>query len=232
VAEKLVNEHSDLAEIDLYFQAFDIPTPHGYEKFGESWIAYTIGTISEGSDDSILEMAEDLGISPSGIASSLGAPPKIWPTKNIFRLFISHISQHREKATRLRDCLVPFHISSFVAHEDIKPTELWEKEIERALQVMDGFLAIHTEGFSKSVWTQQEIGFAVARGVKIISFEMGEDPTGFLSKHQALARMNRTAEAIALEVSNILETDDLTRNRMAQVQRANRPSPAPNDFPF
>jgi hypothetical protein len=57
---------------------------------------------------------------------------------------------------------------------------------------MDAFLAIHTEGFSKSVWTQQEIGFAGARGVKIISFKMGEDPTGFISKHQALPRLNRT----------------------------------------
>jgi hypothetical protein len=48
---------------------------------------------------------------------------------------------------------------------------------------MDAFLAIHTPGFKDSFWTQQEIGFAVGRGVKIISFKMGEDPTGFISKH-------------------------------------------------
>jgi len=64
---------------------------------------------------------------------------------------------------------------------------------------MDAFLAIHTLGFKDSFWTQQEIGFAVGRSMKIISFKMGEDPTGFISKHQALPRRGRTAEEIARE---------------------------------
>jgi hypothetical protein len=54
-----------------------------------------------------------------------------------------------------------------VAHEDIHPTLEWQVEIERALYNMDAFLAIHTPGFKDSFWTQQEIGFAVGRGMKI-----------------------------------------------------------------
>jgi hypothetical protein len=107
-----------------------------------------------------------------------------------------------------------YAISGFVAHEDIHPTLEWQKEIERALFTMDAFLAIHTPGFKDSFWTQQEIGFAVGRGVKIISFKMGEDPTGFISKQQALARQRRTAEEIAKEVDALLALDELTADKL------------------
>jgi hypothetical protein len=72
----------------------------------------------------------------------------------------------------------------------------------------------------KSFWTQQEIGFAVARGVKIISFKMGEDPTGFISKHQALPRLKRSAEDIAKEVGLLLH-DERTATRLKDVIDAN-----------
>jgi hypothetical protein len=138
-----------------------------------------------------------------------------------FRLFISHIAKDKEKATRLKDCLASYAISGFVAHEDIHPTLEWQWEIERALYTMDAFLAFHTPGFKDSVWTQQEIGFAVGRGVKIISFTMGEDPTGFISKQQALARRSRPAEEIALEVDAILAAASLTAGKLDAAKRSN-----------
>jgi hypothetical protein len=137
------------------------------------------------------------------------------------------------KATRLRECLKPYHISGFVAHQDIAPTDLWQTEIERALYSMDAFFAFLTPGFSKSFWTQQEIGFAVARGVRIISFKMGEDPTGFISKHQALPRLQRTAEQIAEEVNALLLEDQLTAARLRQAVEAHKPRvPIDDDIPF
>jgi hypothetical protein len=69
-------------------------------------------------------------------------------------------------------------------------------------------------GFSNSYWTQQETGFAVGRGVKIILFKMGEDPTGFISK-QALARRQHKAEEIAAEVDMYV-----TRRRRAHCREA------------
>jgi TIR domain len=227
IAEKLAKDYFEISDIDLYFQAFGVQTSHDYNRFGDAWSAYAIGTMADTSDDNLLEMAEDLGIPTLGISGSTSSSPKFWPDKKDFRLFISHISLHKDKATRLRSCLAAHHIKGFVAHEDIKPTSLWQIEIERALHTMDAFLAIHTEGFSKSVWTQQEIGFAVARGVKIISFKMGEDPTGFIGKSQALPRLNRTAELIAEEVRDILSTDELTQQRMAEVVAAYKVSEVP-----
>ena len=172
--------------------------------------------------DTIIKIAEDLGLEQE-IRAAHGAstPPRNWDGTNKFRLFISHIAKHKDRATRLKDCLVLYAISGFVAHEDIHPTFEWQREIERALYNMDAFLAIHTPGFKDSFWTQQEIGFAVGRGVKIISFKMGEDPTGFISKHQALARRNRTAEQIAQEVDAILASDQLTSAKLHLAKKNN-----------
>lgn len=85
---------------------------------------------------------------------------------------------------------------------------------------MDAFLSMHTLGFSQSIWTQQEIGYAVGRGIKIIPFKMGEDPTGFISKWQALPRRDRTAEKIANEVDTILSEDPRTAPKLKAAQDA------------
>ena len=163
----------------------------------------------------VLKIAEELDFDrPAGSTAAAGAP-RNWRDTKSFRLFISHIAKHKDKATRLKDCLAPYCISGFVAHEDILPTLEWQSEIEKALYTMDAFVAIHTPGFSQSLWTQQEIGFAVGRGVKIISLRMGEDPTGFIAKRQALPRRDRTAEQIALEIDALLRADSQTANQLA-----------------
>ncbi len=79
-------------------------------------------------------------------------------------------------------------------------------------------VAILTVGFSKSAWTQQEVGFALGRGTKIISLKMEEDPTGFLAKQQALLRGNRTADEIAPDIVKLLSKDLRTKGRLEEAQ--------------
>jgi hypothetical protein len=120
-----------------------------------------------------LKIADNLDLNTATARAATRRPPRYWPDDSKFRLFISHISADRTKATRLRECLRPYHISGFVAHQDIEPTDLWQVEIERALHSMDAFLVFLTPGFSKSFWAHQEIGFAVARGVHINFIQNG-----------------------------------------------------------
>jgi TIR domain len=216
IARDLARRYS-YKDIDTYLWEFSIPTPDSHRDANYK-VTYTKDAL-RGVDAAILiKIAEDLEVSIPGTRATILRPPRIWPDDSKFRLFISHIAEHKDKAIRLRECLAPYEISGFVAHEDIHPTTEWQIEIERALNVMDAFLAIHTKGFSNSFWTQQEIGYAVARGVKIISLKMDrEDPTGFIQKHQALARGTRSAEAIAKEVNTILSDDELTSGRLAEV---------------
>ena len=113
------------------------------------------------------------------------AAKHLWADEH-FRLFLSHKDEVKREAAVLRDKLRYYGISAFVAHEDIRPTKEWQDEIENALATMDGFIALMTPNFHDSDWTDQEVGYAIARGVPIISVRMGRDPYGFLGKFQAL----------------------------------------------
>lgn len=207
------------AEIDTFLAEFKIDRPSNV-GVNSKWV-YSKAALQGVQTDTLLKIAEELNVDAPRSRGASATAPKNWRKTNCFRLFISHISKDKDKATRLKDCLAPYAISGFVAHEDIHPTLEWQSEIERALYAMDAFIAIHTPGFSASFWTQQEIGFAVGRGVKIISFKMGEDPTGFISKHQALARRRRTAEEIAKEIDSLLNADELTAAKLLDAKKAN-----------
>ncbi len=215
-------------EIDAFLAEYKIPKPESV-PYSSKWV-YSKAALQGVDTETLLRIAEELDVdAPRGGMSALGAPRNWMDTKQ-FRLFISHISKDKHRATRLKECLKPYAINGFVAHEDIQPTLEWQMEIERALNSMDAFIAIHTPGFSNSFWTQQEIGFAVGRGVKIISFKMGEDPTGFISKRQALARGQRTAEEIAVEIDKLLAADDLTAAKLLAAKKAMKP--ITDDVPF
>ena len=214
-------------DLHRFFAALKINSPK--ENSGSKQV-FAKEALKSTSDDILLRIAEDLGLSiHPGRGEVL--PPRNWKDTRLLRVFISHISKDKDKATRLKDCLEPYGISGFVAHEDIYPTLEWQAEIERALYVMDAFIAIHTEGFSASLWTQQEIGFAVGRGVKIISLKMGEDPTGFISKCQALPRRRRTAEEIAKEIDGLFRSDELTVGKLRAATRTSGLAEI-DDIPF
>ena len=204
------------SEIDLFLAEFGISPPQNVMA-NSKWV-YSKVALSGVPEETIVRIASELDMPVSPTMGELAAPPRNWANTKLFRLFISHISKDKLKATRLKACLAPLGISGFVAHEDIHPTLEWQSEIERALHTMDAFIAVHTPGFSSSCWTQQEIGFAVGRGTKVISFKMGEDPTGFISKRQALAWRDRPAEEIAKEIDELLRQDRRTSERLAEAK--------------
>jgi hypothetical protein len=107
----------------------------------------------------------------------------LWPL-GMLRLFISHISVHKEAVSKLNAQFLSFGVTSFVAHEDIEPTKEWMKEIELALQSMNALVALLTPGFHESKWTDQEVGFAMGRGLLVIPVRLGVDPYGLIDKVQ------------------------------------------------
>ena len=195
------------ADIDVYFEALDIKTPDSWGDFNSKRV-YAKAIMSRLSLDKIGRIADDLDLGTLAHVSAQANSPAIWKGTSDFRLFISHLSKDKDKATRLRDCLKKHAVAAFVAHEDIRPTLEWQTEIERGLHAMDAMVAIHTPGFAVSFWSQQEIGFALGRGLKVISLKMGEDPKGFISKHQALPRGKKSAEQIAEAIRDLLSADD------------------------
>lgn len=206
------------ADIDGFFAALNIDTRHF--EYGNSKRIYAKEVLKYAPEEDVLRIADELDLLVGTSRSAAVQPPANWRGTKDFRLFISHISKDKLIATRLKTALARYDIAGFVAHEDIHPTLAWQDEIERGLQTMDAMIAVHTPGFSASIWTQQEVGYALGRGVKVISFKMGEDPTGFIGKHQALPRKNRTAEQIAKEIDKLLEADPRTKGRLDEARDA------------
>jgi hypothetical protein len=134
--------------------------------------------------------------------------------KDTFNLFISHRDTDKKYANELKKSLEIFGISSFVAHDDIEPSAEWQDEIVKALFSMDSLLALLTSGFSSSIWTNQEIGFAYGRGVFILSIKAGEEPKGFVGKFQALRPKSNKMSDLAIQIAEHLIKNKKTSEKM------------------
>ena len=128
------------------------------------------------------------------------ASERIWGV-GAYKIFLSHKSEVKKETGELKGKLDYFGAACFVAHQDIQPTQKWQDEIESALHSMDAFVALMTDKFHESDWTDQEAGFALARGVPIISVNLGMNPYGFIGKFQALFAKWDTA---AVEIMKVL----------------------------
>ena len=145
----------DYREIDAYLGEFGIATQHPWHNWNNKK-EYSKSHLYSEPADQIIRIAEDLDFENLHSRLGVSLPPQCWAETTRFRLFISHIAKDKDKATRLRDCLLSYEISGFVAHEDIDATLERQLEIERALYTMDALLAFHTKGFK-----EQEVGFAL-----------------------------------------------------------------------
>jgi hypothetical protein len=131
----------------------------------------------------------------------LNPAPSFW-NEGCLRLFISHLSIDKFFAQSLKDKLLNYGISGFVAHSDIEPTREWLIEIELALSTCEAVLALMSAKFHESNWTDQEIGIALGYGKVIIPTRMGMDPYGFISKFQAITF--KTEEKVIDEIFSVL----------------------------
>jgi len=101
-------------------------------------------------------------------------------------IFLSHQAKFKVEVAALKQELEYYGTKCFVAHEDIKPTQKWLKEIKRAIKDCDALVALLTPDFRESQWTDQEIGMAMGLKKLVISVRLGRDPYGFMASAQAL----------------------------------------------
>ncbi len=152
-------------------------------------------------------------------ASARKAGPSDAQVKHIwgegpFHLFLSHLSRDKVVATQLREELVKLGVATFVAHEDIEPTRKWQGEIELALRSMHALAALITPEFHNSRWTNQEIGWALGRGIPVFSIRMGADPSGFIGSEQAISGNPSNIPATASKIAQVLIDHAATQSQM------------------
>lgn len=138
---------------------------------------------------------------------------RLWPPGR-FRLFLSHVSKHKVAVSKLKDGLALHGIAAFVAHEDIEPSLQWRDEIELGLRSMHALAALVTPDFHASSWTDQEIGWALGRGILVVPIRLGQDPYGFAGKVQPITGNLDRLEGLAAPILKSLLTNPQTHGEM------------------
>ncbi|MDQ3458369.1 MAG: TIR domain-containing protein [Deinococcota bacterium] len=210
ISTRLSNEGWPLVDVTL--TQFKLPTSETWQGDKD---AYILDMLKEASDHSLLELGQHVGFRFEE-APMIGVDPPFW-RKRMFRLFISHLSSHKVFAAELQEALLRFGISSFVAHNDIEPTLEWQAQIETALSTAESLVALLHPDFHASKWTDQEIGFAMGKGLPVFAVRFGQDPYGFIGRFQGFAGHGKTALAIARELFDAYRKNKQTQRRMAEI---------------
>jgi len=102
--------------------------------------------------------------------------------------FVSYNNIHKDLAGKIGKLLENAGQIPFLAHDDIKPTEPWEKEIMKRLDTCTALVAVITPNFGGSAYANQEVGFIMGRGKLVIPLRLGESELpGFVKSSQAIS---------------------------------------------
>lgn len=198
--------------IDLTLSQFNLSTSEAWQ--GDK-CAYVLQMCAAAPDDKLIELSQHVGYIPEEVPKP-GIDPPFW-RKRMFRLFISHVSSERVFAAELQEALLNYGISGFVAHNDIEPTLEWQTQIETALATADSLVALLHPTFHQSNWTDQEVGFAMGRGLPVFAVRIGQDPYGFIGRFQGFTGGGKTADALAKELFVSYRKNKQTQRRIAEV---------------
>ena len=131
------------------------------------------------------------------------------------KIFISYAHEDKVQVGRIKwELEIKYGFDVFLAHEDIAPTHEWVDEIISELRACDVFIAFLTKDFNNSDWTDQEVGFALARGVTIIPLNEGVNPHGFIGRNQALTGSSKTVQSVCSKIIEILMESPKLREKL------------------
>jgi hypothetical protein len=82
---------------------------------------------------------------------------------------------------------------------------------------MDALAAILTNDFNDSKWTDQEVGFAVAKNVLIIPISKELQPYGFIARFQSVNPNGASVAAVAEQVFQSICKNPKTKSKMVDV---------------
>jgi hypothetical protein len=87
------------ADLCDFFAALQIKQPEG--AFGSKRV-FAKEALKSTPNETLLKIADDLGLSVHPLRSATLAPPRNWKNTRLLRVFISHISKDKDKATTER----------------------------------------------------------------------------------------------------------------------------------
>ena len=155
-------------------------------------------------DVSLLEFAESVLGEPMDdvkrAASSADGPADANWRNGMVRLFLSHSSIHRAFVGEIAEELAKLGVHGFVAHDSLTVDDYWSPQIEACLQTMDAFVALVHPEFIVSQWCQQELGWALGRGVPKLVLRLGSDIGGPAGARQWPSASGESARQVATRI--------------------------------
>src|ERR1043165_320621 len=85
-----------------------------------------------------------------------------------------------------------------------------------ALSTCDSLVALLHDNFHASNWTDQEIGFAMGRGVPTFAVRLGATPYGFIGRFQAFNGVKKAPSQLARELFDCFRNNKQTKKQMAE----------------
>jgi hypothetical protein len=182
------------------------------EKLGRLGIDY------QGGDLSAVRIYPELALGAGAVGVAIATPSdeKRLCIPGRIRLFLSHVSKIKDEVGAVKAELHALGIDGFVAHEDIEPQQQWQKDIEIALGSMDVLCAFMTPEYVHSPWCDQEAGFALGRGVPVVTVNYGAIPHGFLAKIQAIGGDNRDPKECATKIADVIARQEHLQSRFTK----------------
>lgn len=145
---------------------------------------YCFSVLGDASDD-VLREIHDFALGHQAPITE----PADWAALPV-RVFISHTYANRHLVGQVKTYLEgSYGCAAFVAHDDIVPSRQWREAIRAALNAADLLAAIVFDGFHESQWCDQEVGWALGRGIPIVpfrpsGFDRAAAKDGFIEEHQ------------------------------------------------
>ncbi|WP_166784008.1 toll/interleukin-1 receptor domain-containing protein [Cryobacterium suzukii] len=142
-------------------------------------------SIKNAADADLLEIFSIItGVEPAVAQGQIeDAESSIWSSGYV-RVFLSHSAHHKQFIGQVADELAVSGIHAFVAHDTMEYEQPWQDQIESGLRTMQAFVALVHPEFLTSPWCQQEVGWALGRGVPRYVIRYPVDPAGFIGRTQ------------------------------------------------
>ena len=169
--EELTNWLKNLVEGGLFVRKRGFTD---FPRFGESVQLYKINP-----DPSKQREIEDLLKSHVDIVST-----KV-------KIFMSYSHHNKDLAGKVKDGLTNDRIQVFMAHDDLHVSENWMSRIIEELKACDVIVFLLTKEFRKSLWTDQECGWAMGLNKTVCPLMTGEEvyekPYGLMDQFQGVS---------------------------------------------
>lgn len=176
-------------EVQLTLREHGLPTYELVDRTSPGLLVYCTEQL-EGADSDTLSALHDYLLGEDAAPGQQQVTDRPWGS-NPVAVFISHRHEDAAFVGRVGGILGAYYgIDAFVAHNDIEPSKKWRDTIRAALASCHFMVAVIHENFHESQWCDQEIGWAMGRGIPVMPVRrqanQGQRRDGFLEEHQDL----------------------------------------------